>query len=112
MCAKPTDSSPIDLDTLRQQFEKLRNGLGDMSDKLGDSTHAAMDQISDYLNSNKMSSHLDEAESHLESLGERLKDTGKEAMVRVETEVMDKPFVALAIAFGVGLLASSLIRRN
>lgn len=112
MCAKPTDSSNIDIDTLRQQFEKLRNGLGDVTDKLGDSTHAALDQISDYLKGDKMSSHLDNVESHLDNLGARLKDSSKEAMARVEDQVSDKPFIALAIAFGVGLLASSLIRRN
>lgn len=112
MCAKPTDSSPIDLDMLRQEFDKLRSGLGDMTDKLGDNAQAALSQISDYLNNDNMSSRLASVEAQLSDLGARLKDTGKEAVTRLETEVMDKPFVALALAFGVGVLAAAFIRRS
>lgn len=112
MCAKPTDSSSIDLNRLRQEFEKLRAGLGDASEKLGDNAHAALDQIADYLREDSLSSRLHAVEDQLSGLGERLMDTGKDAVARVETEVMDRPFVSLAVAFGVGLLAASLLRRS
>ena len=111
MCAKPTDSPSIDLDMLRKEFEKLRNGLGDASEKLGDSAHAALDQISDYLKTDSLSARLSSVEEQLSGLGSRLKDTSKEAVARLETEVVDKPFVALAVAFGIGLVAASLVRR-
>lgn len=112
MCAKPTDSSSIDLDMLRQEFEKLRAGLGDTAEKLGDNAHDALNQISDYLKSNSPSDRLASVGEHLNDLGARLKDTSKDAALRLETEIMDKPFISLALAFGVGLLAASLIRRN
>lgn len=112
MRAKPTDSSSIDLNRLRQEFEKLRAGLGDASEKLGDNAHAALNQIADYLKEDSLSSRLSSVEDQLNGLGERLKDTGKDAMVRLETEVMDRPFISLAVAFGVGLLAASLVRRS
>ena len=112
MCAKPTDSSSIDLEMLRTEFEKLRAGLGDATDRLGDSAHAALNQISDYLSNDSLSARLASVEEQLSGLGSRLKDTGKDAVTRLETEVIDKPFVALAIAFGVGLLAAGFIRRR
>lgn len=112
MCAKPTDSSSIDLEMLRKEFEKLRAGLGDATDKLGDNAHAALDQISDYLSNDSLSARLASVEEQLNGLGARLKDSSKEAVARLETEVVDKPFVALAIAFGVGILAAGFIRRR
>lgn len=111
MCAKPVDPSSIDLDMLRQEFEKLRSGLGDATDKLGDNAQAALNQISDYLKNDNMSSRLASIEEQLSSLGARLKDSSKEAVNKLETEVIDKPFVALGLAFGVGLLAAAFIRR-
>lgn len=112
MSTNPDGTSNIDLDTLRKEFEKLRTGLGDMTDKLGDNARATLDQISDYLGNNNMSARLSSVEEQLCNLGARLKDSGKDAVERLETEVVDKPFIALAVAFGVGLLASSLIRRG
>lgn len=112
MCAKQTDTSTIDLDMLRQEFEKLRAGLGDMTDRLGDGTQATLNQISDYLRGDSMSARLSSVEAQLSNLGTRLKESGKDAVDRLETEVVDKPFVALAVAFGVGLLAASLLRRG
>lgn len=112
MSANPDSTSNIDLDTLRKEFEKLRAGLGDMTDKLGDNTRATLDQISDYLGNNNISARLSSVEDQLCNFGARLKDSSKDAVDRLESEVVDKPFVALALAFGIGLLASSLIRRS
>lgn len=112
MCAKFTESSPVDMDKLRQEFEKLRSSLGEAGDKLGDSAHSALNQISDYLNDDTMSARLSSVEQQLGNLGARLKDTGKEAVDRLGDEVVEKPFISLAVAFGVGLLAAALIRRS
>lgn len=112
MCAKPTNSPSIDIDMLREEFNKLRAGLGDVADKLGDSTHSTLNQISDYLNNDSLSSRLASVEEQLSGLGARLKDTSKDAVARLETEISDKPIAALAIAFGIGLLAAGFIRRS
>lgn len=112
MRTKLTDSSSIDLKTLRQEFEKLRASLGDATDKLGEGAHDALNQISDYLNHDTLSDRLASVEDQLSTLGARLKDSGKEAVDRLELEVMDRPFISLAAAFGIGLLAASLIRRG
>ena len=56
MCAKRIDPSSIDIDHLRQEFEKFRAGLGDAADKLGDNAHTALDQITEYLNGGSLSS--------------------------------------------------------
>lgn len=112
MCAKLADSSSIDLKTLRQEFEKLRASLGDATDKLGEGAHDALNQISDYLNHDSLSDRLASVEDQLSGLGARLKDSSKEAVSRLELEVMDRPFISLAAAFGIGLIAASLLRRS
>lgn len=112
MCAKPIDPSSINIDALRQEFEKFKAGLGDAADKLGDNAHAALDQINAYLDGNSMSSRMASVEDQLSTLGERLKDSGKDAVERLEFEVCNKPLTSIAVAFGVGLLASILVRRR
>jgi ElaB/YqjD/DUF883 family membrane-anchored ribosome-binding protein len=112
MCAKRIDPSSIDIDHLKQEFEKFRAGLGDAADKLGDNAHAALDQITDYLNGGNLSSRVASIEEELEILGAKLKGTSKDAVAKLETEVSARPLASLAIAFGVGLLAASFIRRS
>lgn len=112
MCAKPIDRSSIDLDALRHEFEKFRAGLGDVADKLGDSAHAALDQINAYLDGDSISSRMASVEDQLSSLSDRLKNSGKDAIERLEYEVCRKPLTSIAIATGVGLLVASLLRRR
>lgn len=112
MRANFADSSSVDLKTLRREFEKLRAELGDATDKLGEGANDALNQISDYLNHDTLSDRLAAVEDQLTSLGSRLKDSSKEAVDRLELEIMDRPFISLAAAFGIGLLAASLIRRG
>jgi ElaB/YqjD/DUF883 family membrane-anchored ribosome-binding protein len=112
MCAKRIDPSSIDIDQLKQEFEKFRAGLGETAGKLGDNASAALDQITDYLNGGSLSSRLASIEEELEILGARLKGTGKDAVVKLESEVSERPLASLAIAFGVGLLAAGFLRRN
>lgn len=112
MCAKRIDPSSIDIDNLKREFERFRAGLGETADKLGDNAHAALEQITDYLNGGSLSSRVASIEEELEILGSRLKGTGKDAVVKLETEVTERPLASLAIAFGVGLLAASFLRRG
>lgn len=112
MCAKRIDPSSIDIDYLKQEFEKFRSGLGEAADKLGDNAQAALEQITAYLNGGNLSSRVASIEEELEILGARLRGTGKDAVARLETEVSEKPLASLAIAFGVGLLAAGFLRRR
>lgn len=112
MCAKRIDPSSIDIDNLKREFERFRAGLGETADKLGDNAHAALEQITDYLNGGSLSSRVASIEEELEILGSRLKGTGKDAVAKLETEVSERPLASLAIAFGVGLLAASFLRRR
>ena len=112
MCAKPVDRSSIDLDALRREFEKFRAGLGDVTDKLGDNAHAALNQINAYLEGSDLSSRMSSIEDQFSSISDRLKDSGRDAVERLEFEVCNKPLTSIAIAFGVGLLAAAFIRRR
>ncbi|HTQ70484.1 MAG TPA: hypothetical protein VMH92_03210 [Acidocella sp.] len=112
MSSKRIDPSSIDIDHLKQEFEKFRAGLGDTAGKLGDNAHAALDQITEYLNGGSLHSRLASIEEELEHLGGKLKGGGKDAVARLETEVSARPLTSLAIAFGVGLLAAGFIRRR
>ncbi|GAN79997.1 protein-tyrosine phosphatase family protein [Acidocella aminolytica] len=112
MCAKRIDPSSIDIDHLRQEFEKFRAGLGDAADKLGDNAHTALDQITEYLNGGSLSSRVASLEEELEILGARLKGSSKDAVAKLETEASARPLAAMALAFGAGLLAASLLRRG
>ena len=112
MSPKRSDPPSIDLDYLRSEFEKFRAGLCDGATKLGDNAHAALDQITDYLNGGSLSSRMASVEEELEVLAARLKGTGKDAMTKLETEVSARPLASLAVAFGAGVLAASLLRRG
>jgi ElaB/YqjD/DUF883 family membrane-anchored ribosome-binding protein len=59
-----------------------------------------------------VSSKLSALESEIESLTTRLRDSSKVAVNKLETQVGNRPLASIAIAFGVGLLAAQLVRRN
>ncbi|MDE2239985.1 MAG: hypothetical protein KGJ73_08660 [Rhodospirillales bacterium] len=112
MSRKRVDSSSIDIDYLKNEFEKFRAGLGDTASKMSDNANAALEQITEYLNGGNLSSRVASIEEELEILAARLKGTGKDAVAKLETEVSSRPLASLAIAFGVGMLAAGLLRRN
>lgn len=97
---------------LQRDFAKLRDSLDSVKDKLGDNAHEVLDRISSYLNSSHIGSRLDNIEDELSHLGGRLRDSGRDAAARLETEVTEKPLASVAIAFGIGLLAASMLRRR
>ena len=111
MATRRIDPDAIDFDFLKQEFNRFRTELYGAKDKLGSGATDALDQISAYLDGNNgLSSRLASLESELGHLTERLKDTGKDAVVRVEKEVEQHPITSIAVAFGVGLLAAQLFR--
>ena len=112
MSQKRNDPSSIDLDYLKTEFEKFRAGLGDTAIKMGGSANAALEQITEYLNGGNLSSRVASIEEELEILAARLKGTGKDAVAKLETEVSSRPLASLAVAFGLGVLAASLVRRG
>jgi ElaB/YqjD/DUF883 family membrane-anchored ribosome-binding protein len=97
---------------LKRDFAKLRASLDSVKDKLGDNAHEVLDRLSSYLNSSSIGSRLDNIEDEISHLGSRLRDSGRDAATRLETEVSEKPLASIAIAFGIGLLAAGLLRRR
>ncbi len=112
MATKRFDTDAIDMDYLKQEFNRFRSELGNAKSKLGGNAADALDQITDYLNGNWLSSLIASLESEISALTERLKGTGKDAVIKLETQVGQRPLTSIAIAFGVGLLASQLLRRS
>jgi len=112
MRTKPFDPETIDLDYLKQEFNRFRSELSGMKEKLGGNASDALDQMSAFLNGSGVSSRLSNLESEFEALAGKLKGSGKQAVTRVEAKVVERPMASIAIAFGVGLLAAQLIRRS
>lgn len=112
MTAKRIDPGAIDIDFLKQEFNRFRAELAGAKDKLGDNAAEALEQISAYLNGNAMSSRIAALESELEYLTGKVKSTSRQAVGRLETEVSAKPLASIAIAFGVGVLAAQFFRRS
>lgn len=112
MRTKRIDPDMIDLDYLKQEFNRFRADLTGMKEKLGGNASEALEQMSAYLNGGAISSRLATLESEFETLAAKVKGGGKQAVTRIESEVTQRPIASIAIAFGVGLLASQLIRRS
>jgi ElaB/YqjD/DUF883 family membrane-anchored ribosome-binding protein len=106
------DPSNIDLDYLKQEFNRFKAEIASAKDKLGANATETLDQMSAYLNSSNISSRLSSFESELEQLAGKLKGTGKQAVTKIESQVVERPIASIAIAFGIGLLASQLIRKS
>jgi ElaB/YqjD/DUF883 family membrane-anchored ribosome-binding protein len=112
MSTKRIDPESIDLDFLKQEFNRFRSELSGAKDKLGHNATEALDQITNYLNGSGLSSRVASLESELEYLAGKLKGTGKNAVTRLESEVGQRPITSIAVAFGVGLLAAQFFRRS
>ncbi len=111
MSTANVDPNSIDLDYLKQEFNRFRDELTGMQGKLSNNASEALEQMSAYLQGNTIPSRLTMLETEFEHLTERLKGTSKDAVVRLEQEVSARPITSLAVAFGVGVLAAQLARR-
>ena len=105
------DPKDIDLDYLRGEFQRFRNDMAGVKDKLSANASDALDQIGSYLNGGALSSRVATIEAELESLAGKAKGYGKEGVHKLESNVAERPIVSVAIAFGVGILAAQLFRR-
>jgi ElaB/YqjD/DUF883 family membrane-anchored ribosome-binding protein len=105
------DPDTLDLQQLKQEFNRFRTELGGMKDKLSENATEALEQMSAFLDGN-LSSRVGRLEAELEHLAERLKGTSKDAVAKLEREVGTRPLASLAVAFGVGVLAAQLFRRS
>ncbi len=112
MKATRIDPKNVDLEFLREEFNRFRSELGGMKEKIGVNASDALEQMSHYLNGQGVSSKLSQLESEIEALTARLRDGGKVAVNKLETQVGNRPLASIAIAFGVGVLAAQLIRRS
>jgi ElaB/YqjD/DUF883 family membrane-anchored ribosome-binding protein len=114
--SRTTTQDPVDLDFLRQEFNRFKNELAGMKDRMGGNADQVLGQMSSYLNTGAVTSRLANLEAELESLGASLgatlKGSGKQAVGRIEKEVADRPIASIAIAFGMGMLASQFFRRS
>ncbi len=111
MNAHRVDPKDIDLEYLRNEFQRFRSDISGVKDKLSANASDALDQIGGYLNGGALSSRIATLEAELENLAGKAKGYGKEGVNRLESNVVQRPIASVAIAFGVGLLAAQLFRR-
>jgi ElaB/YqjD/DUF883 family membrane-anchored ribosome-binding protein len=109
---KDTDTETHDTEALKRDFAKLRAGLDAVKDRLGGNAHEVLERISDYLDNGTLGARLDDIEDELGRLGGRLKTSSRDAAAKLETEITARPLASITIAFGIGLLAASLLRRR
>jgi len=112
MSPKRLDPDAIDIDFLKQEFNRFRSELGGMKDRLSDNAASALDQFSAYLEGGALSSRMASLEKEFDYLTEKVKGSSKEAVDKLEKQVGNRPLASIAIAFGVGVLASQLFRRS
>jgi ElaB/YqjD/DUF883 family membrane-anchored ribosome-binding protein len=112
MSARRIDPTGIDIDFLKSEFNRFRDELSGMKDKLGANASEALDQMGSYLNGAGVTSRVAALEAELEALAGKVKGGSKVAVARLESEVSERPLTSIALAFGVGLLAAQFIRRS
>jgi ElaB/YqjD/DUF883 family membrane-anchored ribosome-binding protein len=105
------DPDTIDLEHVKQEFNRFRAELAGMNEKLSQNAADALEQMSSYLDKGHLSSRISTLETELEHLAGRLRGTGKDAVAKLEHEVGSRPLASLAVAFGVGALAAQFLRR-
>lgn len=107
MTTSNTGKQAVDIEFLKREFERLRTGLAGVKESLGENASAALGEISAHLDA----AHFAALEDRLESLSAKLKDTGKDAAAKLESEVTARPLASVALAFGIGLLAAQFLRK-
>jgi ElaB/YqjD/DUF883 family membrane-anchored ribosome-binding protein len=105
----PTDSDTLDLEHLKQEFNRFRSELGD---RMGQNATEALARMSAYLEGGNLASRVGALESEFENLAGRLRGTGKDAVEKLGHEIEARPFTSLALAFGVGVVAAQMLRRS
>jgi ElaB/YqjD/DUF883 family membrane-anchored ribosome-binding protein len=112
MKTKTIDTDGIDLDYLKQEFNRFRTEFAGAKDKLSGNAAEALDQMGAYLNGQTMASRLASIEEELAYLTGKLKGGGQMAVNKLEKQVNERPIASIAVAFGAGLLVAQLLRRR
>ena len=112
MTASPMDTDATDINFLKHEFNRFRAEMAGMKARLAADPAAAVEHFSAYLHSEDVAARLAALEQRLESFSGKAKDAGRDAVSRVEKEVVERPLTSVAIAFGVGLLAANLLRHR
>jgi ElaB/YqjD/DUF883 family membrane-anchored ribosome-binding protein len=110
--SRTTTQDPVDLDFLRQEFNRFKNELAGMKDRMGGNADQVLGQMSSFLNTGAVSSRLSNLEAELESLATMLKGSSQQAVGKLEKQVTDRPIASIAVAFGMGMLVSQFFRRS
>jgi len=112
MRASRVDPGKVDLDYLKEEFNRFRTEILGMKDKVSGNAAEALEQMNAYLNGSNLSSRLASLEAEFENLAGRAKNSGKVAVKKLESQVNERPIASVALAFGAGLLAAQFFRRN
>jgi ElaB/YqjD/DUF883 family membrane-anchored ribosome-binding protein len=91
---------------IRAEFEKLREELAGIRKMLSS-------EASEHLSGVKEAAETRFAtlQTEVERLAGEMKGQSKEVLHEIDRRVQERPLTSLAVAFGVGLLASQLLRR-
>ncbi len=112
MSESDNKTETVDVEFLKREFEHLRAELAGAKERLSGNAHEAMERINAYLHNAGLTSRVESLEDDLEELAGKLKDTGRDAVTRMEHEVCARPLTSVAVAFGIGLLAARLLGRR
>jgi ElaB/YqjD/DUF883 family membrane-anchored ribosome-binding protein len=102
----------IDMEALKKEFERFRDEFAGVKGKLSGSAAEALDKMSAYLDASKLAAGRASVAEEIDGITAKVKTAGRETATRIEHEVTERPIASLAVAFGIGLLAAQLLRRN
>ncbi len=112
MKTRTFDTDNVDLDYLKQEFNRFRSEFAGAKEKLTGNAAEALDQMGAYLNGQSVASRLASIEEELGYLTGKLKGSGRMAVNQLEKQVNERPIASIAVAFGAGLLVAQLLRRR
>ena len=102
--AASTKKDDVDMDTLKQDFEQLRENFQTLRGHLGKVGESRLSEAGA-----KGREHIDEIETMMKSLAQDLRVRGELGVAKVEDTIRERPMTSLLAAFGIGMLISMLL---